>query len=47
MTLATLCYSLSITLAALFDGIPDTQPPVAQGGKLRRKNQATLEKSGR
>lgn len=44
LTLATLCYSLGITLQALFEGITATMPPIAEGGKPRRANQATLEK---
>ena len=44
LTLATLCYSLGITLPILFEGIADTLPPVSEGGTRRRSNQATLEK---
>jgi transcriptional regulator with XRE-family HTH domain len=44
LTLATLCYSLGITLPQLFEGISVTMPPTSQGGMLRRTNQATLEK---
>jgi transcriptional regulator with XRE-family HTH domain len=44
LTLATLCYSLGITLPALFDGITATMPPVSEGGTPRRTNQAVLEK---
>ena len=44
LTLATLCHSLGITLAILFEGITATMPPVAQGGTRRRANQATLDK---
>jgi transcriptional regulator with XRE-family HTH domain len=44
LTLATLCYSLGITLPALFEGITATMPPVSEGGTPRRKNQAVLEK---
>jgi transcriptional regulator with XRE-family HTH domain len=44
LTLATLCYSLGITLPTLFEGITVTMPPVAEGGDKRRKNQATLDK---
>jgi transcriptional regulator with XRE-family HTH domain len=44
LTLATLCYSLGITLPALFDGITVTMPPVSEGGTPRRTNQAVLEK---
>lgn len=44
LTLATLCYSLGITLPKLFEGITETMPPVAQGGAPRRTNQATLDK---
>ena len=32
LTLATLCYSLGITLPALFEGITATMPPVSEGG---------------
>jgi hypothetical protein len=45
LTLATLCYSLGITLPQLFEGISVTMPPTSHGGMLRRTNQATLEKS--
>jgi transcriptional regulator with XRE-family HTH domain len=45
LTLATLCYSLGITLPQLFEGISETMPPTSQGGMLRRTNQATLEKA--
>ncbi len=44
LTLATLCYSLGITLPELFEGITVTLPPIAAGGSRRRANQATLEK---
>ena len=44
LTLATLCYSLGITLPTLFEGITATMPPVAEGGIARRTNQATLDK---
>ena len=44
LTLATLCYSLGITLPVMFEGITVTMPPVAEGGDKRRKNQATLDK---
>lgn len=44
LTLATLCYSLGITLPALFEGITETMPPVSEGGTPRRTNQAVLEK---
>lgn len=44
LTLATLCYSLGITLPKLFEGITETMPPVAEGGIRRRSNQATLDK---
>lgn len=44
LTLATLCYSLGITLPTLFEGITATLPPVAEGGTRRRSNQATLDK---
>lgn len=44
LTLATLCYSLGITLPKLFEGITVTMKPVAEGGDKRRKNQATLNK---
>lgn len=44
LTLATLCYSLGITLPALFEGITATMPPVSKGGTPRRTNQAVLEK---
>ena len=44
LTLATLCYSLGITLPALFEGITATMPPVSEGGTPRRTNQAVLEK---
>lgn len=44
LTLATLCYSLNITLPQLFDGITETLAPIAEGGVARRANQATLEK---
>ena len=44
LTLATLCYSLGITLPRLFEGITATMPPVAEGGSRRRANQATLDK---
>lgn len=44
LTLATLCYSLGITLPILFEGITATMPPVAEGGIRRRTNQATLDK---
>lgn len=45
MTLATLCYSLGTTLPALFDGIVATNAPTSEGGLLRRKNQAVLNKT--
>jgi transcriptional regulator with XRE-family HTH domain len=45
LTLATLCYSLGITLPQLFEGITATMKPVAEGGNKRRTNQATLDKS--
>lgn len=44
LTLATLCYSLGITLPKLFEGITVTMPPVSEGGVPRRTNQATLDK---
>ncbi len=44
MTLATLCYSLGTTLPALFEGIVATNAPTSEGGVLRRKNQAVLNK---
>ena len=44
LTLASLCYSLGITLPKLFEDITATMPPVAEGGDKRRKNQATLDK---
>ena len=44
LTLATLCYSLGITLPKLFEGIVAVMPPVAEGGIRRRSNQATLDK---
>jgi transcriptional regulator with XRE-family HTH domain len=44
LTLATLCYSLGITLPVLFEGITATMPPVSEGGTPRRTNQATLDK---
>ena len=44
LTLATLCYSLGITLPTLFEGITATMKPVAEGGDKRRTNQATLDK---
>jgi transcriptional regulator with XRE-family HTH domain len=44
LTLATLCYSLGITLPTLFEGITATMKPVAEGGDKRRANQATLDK---
>lgn len=43
LTLATLCYSLDITLAKLFEGVTATMLPIFQGGTPRRANQATLE----
>ena len=45
LTLATLCYSLGITLPKLFEGIAVTMPPTSEGGKPRRTNQATLDKT--
>jgi len=44
MTLATLCYSLGTTLPVLFEGIVATNAPTSEGGLLRRKNQAVLNK---
>ena len=44
LTLATLCYSLGITLPVMFEGITVTMPPVADGGVPRRTNQAPLDK---
>ena len=44
LTLATLCYSLGITLPVMFEGITVTMTPVAEGGDKRRTNQATLDK---
>ena len=44
MTLATLCYSLGTTLPVLFEGIVATNAPTSEGGPLRRKNQAVLNK---
>lgn len=44
LTLASICHSLKITLPVLFEGITATMPPVAEGGKPRRSNQATLDK---
>lgn len=44
LTLATLCYALKVTLPELFAEITATFPPVAEGGRLRRRNQATLNK---
>jgi transcriptional regulator with XRE-family HTH domain len=44
MTLATLCYSLGTTLPVLFEGIVATNAPTSEGGSLRRKNQAVLNK---
>ncbi|MET3376419.1 transcriptional regulator with XRE-family HTH domain [Variovorax boronicumulans] len=44
MTLATLCYSLGTTLPVLFEGIVATNAPTSEGGVLRRKNQAVLNK---
>ena len=45
LTLATLCYSLGITLPTLFEGIAVTMPPTSEGGNPRRTNQATLDKT--
>jgi transcriptional regulator with XRE-family HTH domain len=42
LTLATICHCLGSTLPQLFAGIVATLPPVSQGGKPRRANQATL-----
>ncbi|WP_309951686.1 MULTISPECIES: helix-turn-helix domain-containing protein [Variovorax] len=47
MTLATLCYSLGTTLPVLFEGIVATNAPTSEGGLLRRKNQAILNKPAR
>lgn len=47
LTLATLCHSLGITLPQLFEGITATFPPSSEGGDLRRKNQAVLNKPAR
>ncbi|MCR8956961.1 helix-turn-helix domain-containing protein [Variovorax sp. S2] len=47
MTLATLCYSLGTTLPVLFEGIVATNAPTSEGGLLRRKNQAVLNKPAR
>jgi len=47
LTLATLCYSLGITLPKLFEGVSATLPPIAEGGPRRRANQATLDKPAR
>ena len=44
LTMATLCYCLDIKLRQLFEGINATHAPTAHGGKLRRANQATLDK---
>jgi len=44
LTLATLCHCLGITLPVLFEGISATLPPTAQGGTLRRENQASHDK---
>jgi len=44
MTLATICYCLGTTLSELFAGIVETNPPTSEGGVLRRKNQAVLNK---
>ncbi|BEP54063.1 MULTISPECIES: helix-turn-helix domain-containing protein [unclassified Variovorax] len=44
LTLATLCHCLGITLPELFAGINETMAPSSEGGKLRRKNQAVLNK---
>jgi transcriptional regulator with XRE-family HTH domain len=44
LSLASICHALGITLADLFAGIRLTHPPTTEGGKLRRKNQAVLEK---
>ena len=44
LTLATLCYCLKTTLPKLFEGIDATLPPTAEGGTLRRENQATHAK---
>jgi transcriptional regulator with XRE-family HTH domain len=44
LTLATLCHALEVTLPELFAGITATFPPAAESGRLRRKNQATLNK---
>ena len=43
LTMATLCYSLGITLPVLFEGITATMPPIGEGGVPRCANQATLE----
>lgn len=42
LTLSTICHCLGVTLAQLFDGISANVPPVSQGGKPRRANQAVL-----
>ena len=44
LTLASLCYCLGITLPVLFEGIAATLPPTAEGGTLRRENQASHDK---
>lgn len=44
LTLATLCHCLEVTLSQLFEGISETLPPTAQGGTLRRDNQARHDK---
>ena len=45
LTIATLAHCLNVTLSELFKGIAVTMPPTSAGGRPRRTNQATLDKT--
>ena len=45
LTIATLAHCLNVTLSELFKGITVTMPPTSAGGRPRRTNQATLDKT--
>lgn len=44
LSLAAFCHALGITLSELFANVKLAHPPSIEGGTLRRKNQAVLDK---
>lgn len=44
LTLGTIAFCLDVSLSQLFKTIAHTHPPSSKGGRLRRANQAVLDK---